>query len=178
MPCRAKQGNDAIKGLGNSTAVGPWIWLKQNFLSHVSHCTVMPVSALLPRRARTKTWTHFEIKSRTSQRDYFLSFLQDGLLSQSATSHGNKTVEIFNLKRKEHLFYFMIAEGPIQRVLAPLPLACGFTWHGKAWDVGRRKQKKKSKGSWPSVSFQGDNPNDLISFHYVSSPWMVHHLPK
>lgn len=32
MSRRAKQGNDAIKGLANSTVVSPWIWLKQKSL--------------------------------------------------------------------------------------------------------------------------------------------------
>lgn len=176
VPCGAKQGNDAIKGLENSTAVGPWIWLKQNVLSCVSLCTVMSVSALLPRGARTKAWTHFKIKFSTSQRDYFWSYLQDGLLSWPASPHGGKRSEIFNLRRKKHLFSFMISEGSIQNVLAALPLACGVTGRGK---VPSRKKKKESKGLWPAQwSLQGDSPNAPRAFHYVASPWMAHHLPK
>lgn len=139
----SKQGNDAIKGSENSTAVGPWIWLKQNVLSYESLCTVMPASALLPRGARTKAWTHFKIKFSTSQRDYFWSYLQDGLLSWPASPHGGKISEIFNLRRKKHLFSFMISEGSIQNVLAPLPLVVESQGEESARSIKQEEETEK-----------------------------------
>lgn len=95
-----------------------------------------------PEGSKAYAWAYFKIESSTSQRDYFWSYLQDGLLRWSSFTHCDKIVEIFNLKGKTHLFYFVIffwsfhtkLLGPI--AMRPVDSLMGY---GKVLDVAMKR---------------------------------------